>query len=147
VIEHGGRFRSNIAETIYVQHIDTTYDSVDFDDPISTLSYFKKICIPVYSKSDEIFEGMMSIFKRRTEMGSKILAEVKAQQIMRSAAEKVHDCFQELNRDSSESYLNTALIVAKTILEAYTSLARLTRECIAEEYEHHQILRSRFKRS
>jgi hypothetical protein len=51
--EDGERVRRYRASIIYIQHIDSTYDSVDFDDPISTLSYFKKIFLSFSKLSDE----------------------------------------------------------------------------------------------
>jgi hypothetical protein len=138
VIESGGDIQRSIKWTIYVQHIDATYDSVNFDDPISTLSYFKKIGLPFFNRSedavDEMFKRMTLIFNKRTEKGSKLFPEVQAQQIMRSAAEKVHLAFQELNRD--HSYTTTVLIVGEVIAEAWSTLARLTRDCINEEHEY-----------
>ena len=38
---------------IRIQRTDTTYDSVDFDDPMSIISYFKKLCQATLWKSEE----------------------------------------------------------------------------------------------
>ena len=93
-----------MAKLIYIQHTDISYDSlslslfIDFDDPISTLSYSKKIYQTVSRVSeeaiDQTFKTMRGIFTEDTENGSKPTAEVQAQHIMRSAVDKIHDAFE-----------------------------------------------------
>jgi len=130
-----------MAMIIYIQRTDTTYDSVNFDDPISTLSYFKKVYQPFSQTSDEEvdkhFEPMMSYFERTTKRGSELSAEVQAHQIMRSAAEKIHATFQELDRDM---YGIRVMTVTGVISEAHHSLVRLMHRCIVDEHKHLQTL-------
>jgi len=135
VIENGEKFQGYMAMIIYIQHTDTSYESVNFDDPISTLSYFKKI-YQSYSRDseeevDQTFKKLMWAFKLRTENGSRKSGEVQAQHIMRSAAEKIHNAFRELNRDS---FPLTAGVVVNVIGEAMNSLVLLMGDCLLEEY-------------
>ena len=107
---------------IYVQQADIAYDSVDFDDPISTQSYFKKLFLS-YLNTEEIEkyvnDMVMQISTKKTKEVSEKSVEVQAQHIMRSAAEKVHGAFQELKRDS---IITTADFVALVMDEAIRSL-------------------------
>ena len=123
-----------------------TYDSVNFDDPISTLSYYKKIFHIIAQLSDEDiddhFELMTYLFKLRTaEKGSKLFAEAQAHQIMRSAAERVHVYFREIVYPSQKPYGDLVLGV---VFEAHLSLLKLMRDCVIEEYKHLQTLSSWF---
>ena len=74
---------------------------------------------------------MTGIFNEDTVNGSKLSAEVQAQHIMRSAADKIHDAFRELNRDS---YANTGIFVMDVLREADNRLLRLVKECLIERY-------------
>lgn len=136
MVEDEENQQDTLARIIYIQHTDiTTYDSVNLDDPISTQSYYKKIYQPFSmiseEESDRKIENLMNYFKMRTEKGSKLCAEVQAQKIMRSAAEKVHDAFRELNRDS---FAKTAILVLNVLSQANIGLAHLEADCINEEY-------------
>ena len=137
-IEDGKKLQVFIAKLIYVQHTDISYDSIDFDDPISTLSYFKKIyqivALEPEEEIDKAFIFMMEIFTEN--------AQVQAQGIMRSAAEKIHGAFRELNRDS---YGHTMKFVVEVIKEADNGLLRLMRDCILEN--HTQYLLSELRSS
>jgi hypothetical protein len=132
-IENGERVQRYWASIIYIQYLDTIYDSVDFDDPISTLSYYKKIFLSFSRLSDEEvnkeFEIMMEFLKLETERVPEISAEVQAHQIMRSAAEKIHVAFRESNRDS---FVETSRLVRGAIFEAEAGLLRLALICLRE---------------
>jgi len=138
LIEGEERVQSFMARIIYIQYMDTTYDSVNFDDPISTQSYYEKLyrAFSPGSKEeiDKEIDIMMGIFKKDTEIGSKISAEVQAHHIMRSAAEKIHGAFRELNRDSPHA--TTAIFVMDVIRESETRLFRLVRACIDEYHKY-----------
>jgi hypothetical protein len=140
VIKKGESIQKLMGGIIQIQKMDnTTYDSVDFEDFISTLSYFKKID-QIYTSSseeeaDQKFETMMFFLKRMIERDSESSAGVQAQQVMRLAAEKIHDAFRELNRDS---FLITALSVMQVIPDANISLSRLVLNWIKEEFKYVQ---------
>ena len=106
--------------------MDTTYDSVNFDDPISTLSYFKKLYINFALNSEEaeqIFNDfMMQIIKKKTKRGSTKSVEVRAQDIMRLAAEKIHGAFRELNQDSIVITAEFVMLVMQEALKSLTEL-------------------------
>jgi len=125
VVEDGELALGLLASIIYIQQTDVTYDSVNFDDPISTLSYFKKL-YQSFSRASE--EEVDQLFKDLTRLmkyeGSKS-AEVEAQHIMRSAAEKIHVAFRELNQDS---IANTANFVFLVLKEAVGSLIDLVQD-------------------
>ena len=132
VIEGGEEVQQYVAGIICIQHMDiTTYNSVNFDDPISTLSYYKKI-YRCYSQDSEeeidgTFEFLMEFFTTR---GSKISAEVRMHHIIRSTAEKIHSAFQELSRDP---YLITSKFVMELIAEADQRFISLIHDCIVAE--------------
>ena len=113
---------------IHVQQTDIAYDSVDFDDLESATFYFKKLCRPfLLASEDEIdkyFNDVMDIIKRKTKDSNKS-AEIRAQHIMRLAAEKIHGALRESNRDSMAI---TANFVNFVIQEAGTSLLKLLLE-------------------
>ena len=91
-----------ILETmVYFMQTDHSYDSVNFDDPISTASYFTKLCMasdiheeePVFQRREEILnQTFQNLMKRNitTKDGSTQPAAVQVHHIMRSAAEKIH---------------------------------------------------------
>ena len=114
---------------IYVQQTDTTYDSVDFDDLIATLSYFKKLYLSFALSSkpedaEHFFDGLMlQINNKRTKKDSKVSAEIRAHQIMRLAAEKIHDALRELNHDSIPT---TGQLVMDVMIEALNKLVDLS---------------------
>jgi hypothetical protein len=125
VVEDGELALGLLASIIYIQQTDVTYDSVNFDDPISTLSYFKKL-YQSFSRASE--EEVDQLFKDLTRLmkyeGSKS-AEAEAQHIMKSAAEKIHIAFRELNQDS---IANTANFVFLVLKEAIGSLIDLVQD-------------------
>jgi hypothetical protein len=116
-----------MAWLIYVQHIDTTYDSVDFDDFIFTLSYFRKLDHPLGQGSEEEtnqkYENLMLLLSMVTERGLEKSAQVQVHQIMKSTAEKIHGAFRELNRD--DSFLVTSILVMDAMKEANSSLSHM----------------------
>ena len=143
--EEGDGIRLGLTIIVYVQYLDrTVYDSVNFDDPISTLSYFKKIQQSYTRTSDEEvdndFEAMLYFFKLRSERGSKLSAEAQAHQIMRSTAEKIHATFRDLEQEGDGG--TRAVFVTSMVLEAQISLLKLMRDCVVEEYKHLQTLSS-----
>lgn len=46
--------QKEVTAVIYLQRTDISFNSVDFDDPMSIISYFKKLCqsVAVYSEED-----------------------------------------------------------------------------------------------
>ena len=88
-----------VKELVYLHETDITYDSVNFDDPISTASYFTKLMAGKGEFCEILIDSMGQTV--RSKDGSTQSAEVPMHHIMRSAAEKVHDAFREFNRDSS----------------------------------------------
>jgi glutaredoxin-related protein len=106
-----------LAAMIYLQQTDMTYDSVNFDDHMSTLSYFAKLSQPFFKDNAE--EKAKSYVARITKQ-----RKVQAQDIMRSAAEKIHVVFRESNPDS----IATANLVLPVMAEAFKSLSDLARD-------------------
>jgi len=112
---------------IYVQQTDTTYDSVDFDDYKSTISYFKKLFLsftPNPEDAEKIFDHIMTqILNNRTKKDSKTFADIRIHQIMKSAAERIHNALRELDHDSIPT---TAQLVMDVMNEALISLMDLS---------------------
>jgi len=116
VVDSHEKTQHLLATIIYLQHTDNSYDSVNFDDPVSTLSYFTKLYYSLFSKSseedvDRMYNSLMGIFEINTKKGSTKSGGVQAQHIMRKAAEKIHGALQESNLDS--------LLIGDTIILAY----------------------------
>jgi len=114
-----------LLRTIFVQQVDIAYyDSVNFDDPKSTQSYFIKLCLSIISKQvqEEAEQRLNDLMTRiavanKTKKNSGI--ETEAQNIIRRAAETIHGAFQELKRDSivttSEFVLDVLLVALKDL--------------------------------
>ena len=125
-----------VANAIYIQHVDSTYDSINFDDPISTLSYYKRLrrfaLLHNRESSKEDFDRWLEIVVMLVpkEKGSKISADVPAHSIMKSAAEEIHNAFRKLNR---KSYANIAPFVMNVIIDADYRLFRLMEEYFPDE--------------
>ena len=122
--EKGETDRRFLTKMIYIQHIDTTYDSVNFDDPVSTLSYYKKLnpfCNYISDEDlDKFFEKSLFYLRKPTAMEKAL-----AHQVMRSTAEKVHVAFRELDRGS---HWKTGLVVTIATAEAILSFCELRDE-------------------
>jgi len=126
VVEDGELSLGLLASLIYIQQTDITYDSVDFDDPISTLSYFKKLYQSFTRVSEEEVDQLFKDLTRLLKIDTSQSAEVEAQHIMRSAAEKIHVAFRELNQDSIANTANYVFLVLKEALESLMTLVQDT---------------------
>ena len=105
-----------LVKMMLVQQTDIAYyDSVDFDDPKATLSYFKKLYLSFtwdVESAKQLFDAMMTVVNNRKIEGlSKMDAEAQVHQIMRSAAEKIHGAIRDLG-DDSESIVEAAKVVS-----------------------------------
>jgi len=120
-------------ELLYIVETYTTYDSFNFDDPISTASYFTKICRSSTSSGEELNQLFKSMMRQtiKTKDGSTQSAEVPIHHIMRSAAEKIHDAIEEaIDRDSRNAMTTDELfklyeLVTIVGIEALRSLLDL----------------------
>jgi len=115
-IEEDVEIQNLLVKAMFVQQTDITYyDSVDFDDFKSTLSYFKKLFLsftPDAEKGEESFENLMTLVRNRKIEGlSRESADAKVLQVMRTAAEKIHDAFGEMDGDF-ESIVDIARLVS-----------------------------------
>ena len=134
------RRRQHLLERAFsIQQIDSTYDSVNFDDPISTLSYFKKIQEGYTRISGEKIDRMIRHFKKN---GSKISAEVQAHHIMRSAAEKIHVALREPKGEDLRALYIAENILLDVLIEAWNKLQRLLRDC---DVEHEEVNFSKYR--
>ena len=74
-IEDITRVEVIMSRLIQIQHVDTTYDTYNFDDPLSILSYFKKLYQSSTARPeeeiDEMFNDLMEILMRKTKKYSK----------------------------------------------------------------------------
>ena len=108
------------------------YDSVNFDDPISTQSYFRKLCRHLSGLSrltGEDFDHLMKLIMTGTKKGSEKSVEIQAHHIMRAAAETIHDSFRELKRSSTET---TAEFQRCVMSDTLSSLAVLPMNVILD---------------
>jgi hypothetical protein len=129
--------RDIATKIIWIQRIDTTYDSVDFGDPTSTVSYFKKLYQAVSRFSEEDVDRTLNILMARTidketkdADGSIKSSEAKALSIMKSTAEKIHGDFQKMGRVENQSLLDIlrtlrVKFVISAVIEAMESLLEL----------------------
>ena len=126
-IEDITRVEVIMSRLIQIQHVDTTYDTYNFDDPLSNLSYFKKLYQSSTARPeeeiDEMFNDLMEILMRKTKKYSKNY-DVEALHTMRWAAEKTHDLFQGLNRDTYPSMLSLVLDVISAAVGNFGDLLR-----------------------
>jgi hypothetical protein len=122
--------RFAVAKIIFIQRIDTTYDSVDFGDPMSIITYFKQLCKYTLADSqeevDRVIDGVvLRIYNKEAKDDSIKFPGVKTLAIMRSTAKKIHDAFQELGRDEDHSTVKTAMSVLGALDEGLESLDSL----------------------
>jgi hypothetical protein len=128
MIDGAEEIKKHLAKIIYVQRTDTTYDSVDFDDPMSVIEYFAKLYHPLYLQDSEeeinqIIAGLMlQIFRKDTKDGSK-KSGIQALLIMRSAAMKVHNAFQELDSNQVKDIADLVMLAMVEALESIKNLA------------------------
>ena len=127
--------KKSVTKIILIQQTDSTYGSVDFDDPVALISYFSKLCHSFTGESEEvvdrfIYEMMVHIFlKDATSMDDSIkVPGAKALDIMRSAAEMVHGAFLELGRDEDHSTVKTVHFVLMVMEKATDKLLVLAKE-------------------
>ena len=137
MIEFGEIVQFHAVNAVYTQHIDSTYDSVNFDDPISTLSYYKRLRRVAHQNnfegsSEQLDQRFDNIILILTEKGSKISAETQAHSIMRSAAEKIHNAFRTLNRNS---HADIVVFMMSTIMVSDYRLIFLATDCLRDEME------------
>ena len=93
---------------IWIQRTNSTYDSVNFRDRTSIITYFKKLCQATSLMSEEgvdleINNLMARIIYKEMKDGSTRFPGVKALAIMKLTADKIHGAFQELGRDDDHS--------------------------------------------
>lgn len=119
MVEDGELALGLLASIIYIQQTDITYDSVNFDDPLSTLSYFKKL-YQSFSRASE--EEVDQLFKDMTRLIKHEASNSEAHQIMRSAAEKIHNAFRDLNQDSIANTAHFVFLVLKEAVEGLINL-------------------------
>ena len=135
MIEDGETAQFFATNAIHTQHIDSTYDFVNFDDPISTLFYYQRLRRVVLQyhlegsrkEFDQWLEVML--FLVLTQKDSKISAKAQAYSIMRSAAEKIHNAFRTLNQDSCAEIV---VFVMGTIVESDSRLISLVGDYLDE---------------
>jgi len=118
-----------MARMIFIQQADKTYDSINFNDPKSTLSYFKELYRPFFPDlekeidMDKRFNNLMRKLSMKAVDGS--MKSVEIQNIMRMTAEKIHGAFRELKRDS---VMDTANVVFNVMEEALSRLLDLIKD-------------------
>ena len=114
---------------VYIQRTDTTFDSVDFDDPRSIIYYFIKLFQSRTGVSEEEAHGTIiglikRIFDKETNDDSKNSPGVEALLIMTWTAKHIHGAFQELSPDR-HSTMKTAELVLLTMDFALDRLIEL----------------------
>lgn len=130
VISADEDIQETLVKTIFVQQVDFAYDSVNFDDFISTKSYFTKLYMSFTGNSEEKFNTLMSMMKKNNY-------EAEAQHIMRSAAEKIHSVMRELKQDS---IVIVSEFVTLVMQEAIHRLIILMYESIAAEFDKEDVI-------
>jgi hypothetical protein len=119
-----------LVKMIFVQQVDFAYDSVNFDDPISTQSYFKMLYISFTGNPEEVINNLMTeMMKKKNKDGSR-KHEVEAQHIMRSAAEKIHGVIRELKQDTT---VIASEFVALVMRQAVHRLVDLVYDSVASD--------------
>lgn len=132
-IEKGEPVREMMAaftSLFWLQRTNSTYDSVDFGDPMSIVVYFKKICQAASGQSEEVVDDAIThllgrIIDKESKDSSIKFPGVKALSIMKSTAEKIHGAFQELDRGED----STAKTKLATITKTWMVVSRAMDEC------------------
>jgi len=108
---------------ILVQQTDATYDSVDFGDPMSIMTYFEKILQVTTGLSEEKVHSYILVVRAiymETKDDSMQIPGLKALSIMKSTADKIHGALQGLGPDEDPSAV--MFFVQLTVNEAVRSL-------------------------
>ena len=94
---------------IWIQRTNSTYDSVNFGDPVCIITYFKKLFQALTVQYEGGFDAERVINIILVMIIDKGIKDgVKALSIMKSTAVKIHGAFQELDWDDDNSTANTA---------------------------------------
>lgn len=124
---------------INIQQTDLAYDSVNFDDPISTASYFTKLSSCLTDPEgkghglpeEEFDQWLRTLMKQNIKFtnkdGSTQSVEVRIHNVLRTAAEKVHDALRQYNRDSNRA--NVAESVVSAMGEALETILDVIKVC------------------
>jgi len=122
-IKQGEQVRKMMTRMILVQQTDATYDSVDFGDPMSIMTYFEKILQVTTGLSEEKVHSYILVVRAiymETKDDSMRIPGLKALSIMKSTADKIHGALQGLGPDEDPSAV--MFFVQLTVNEAVRSL-------------------------
>ena len=119
-----------LMKLIYIQRTDSTFHTIDPHEPMSIISYFKKLLQSISLNSDKeidrVIDNMMvQIVKKETKDDSIKIPGIEALLIMISTVVKIHVACQELGRDEDHSSLKTVDLVQHTLREALDRLSEL----------------------
>lgn len=135
-----------LASVIYIQHADKDFHQVDLQDPLATLTYFKALYQAFSRVPPEEVEDLFKDLTRLMGLGGHNNSEGEAHRIMRTAAEQVHDAFQNLNQDSISNTANYVLSVMREALENLIGLVQDTEDDDSDAKYTFQLIRDHSKK-
>ncbi|PPQ74042.1 hypothetical protein CVT24_012344 [Panaeolus cyanescens] len=124
-IEDSETALSLMAGIIYTLAADGEFSSYDLNKPEEAWSYFKKL-YQAFSRLpqdqlDELFDDLERLIKSSAQKNSGAPAE--AQAIMKEAAEKIHEAFQDMEEVPVAHTANFVLLIMREALENLVRLA------------------------
>ncbi|KAF9037723.1 hypothetical protein BJ165DRAFT_1408389 [Panaeolus papilionaceus] len=125
LVEDSETALSLMAGIIYTLAADGEFSSYDLNKPEDTWTYFKKL-YQAFSRLpqdqlDELFDDLDRLIKSSAQKNAGAPAE--AQSIMKEAAEKIHEAFQEMEEVPVAHTANFVLLVMREALEDLVRLA------------------------
>ncbi|KAF8883618.1 hypothetical protein CPB84DRAFT_1789866, partial [Gymnopilus junonius] len=121
---------------VLILKIDREYDNVDFEDPVATLEYFKKLYSAVLDNApDEVDERFRALDRMLKPVGTSVLGD-QVQLIMKDAAERVHIACSGLGSELSAPCARLAFVGIVTAALALMALTvRLHSEMTKERMD------------
>ena len=134
-----------LASIIYIQQADRSFNQVDLQDPLATLTYFKNLYQAFSRDSPEEVNELFKNLTRLMRLAGPNDVEGEAHEIMRTAAEQVHAAFQDLNEDSISNTANYVLSVMREALQSLIGLVEDAEDDSDTKYAF-QLIRDRSKK-
>lgn len=111
---------------------DREYNTVDFDDPVATLTYFKKLCASVFVSSTDEMDQHFDTLSGLMDAAEVCITGDQAHGIMRTAAENVHNSFQRLKHGELGATVQSVLLETT---HAFFALHTLSLDSFARKHE------------
>jgi len=135
-----------LASVIYIQQVDMSYDKVNLEDPMQTLSHFKKLYQSFVRLPAEEVDVLFKDLNHLLKIGGENNSEVEAHRIMKNASEQIHIAFQELSQESIATTANFVLQVMRDALESLIDLVQDAEDDDSDSKYTFQLIRDHSKK-